>query len=336
VKNLTSLSLKYENYRLYILNQKLLPHKEIWEEILSPEDMIMAIQELKVRGAPLIGVAASLALANYSILCEKVGTGYTAYITALDNLRSARPTAVNLMQAMERMRFSKPEYSVENVFKMAVEIFEEDVQLCQNIAKIGAELIEDGDGILTHCNTGGLATVGIGTALGILREAFESGKKIHVFVDETRPLLQGGRLTTWELKKLGIPHTLICDNMAASLLATGKVQKVFVGADRIALNGDFANKVGTYNLAIACKYHDVPFYCAAPMTTTDFNCKSGKNIPIEMRTDREVLGVESAMGNLQWAPEGTHVWNPSFDVTPSELVTGWVLDKGFFKEAKWG
>jgi methylthioribose-1-phosphate isomerase len=331
VRNLQSLSLKYEQLNLFILNQKRLPQEESWELIQKPEDMIAAIQSLKVRGAPLIGVASALALANFAKTAD-----YKSYLHALDLLREARPTAVNLMQAMDRMRISKEEYSFETCLQRAIEIYDEDVELCEQIASRGEKLIEEGDGVLTHCNTGGLATAGVGTALGIIRKAHEKGKKLHVYVDETRPLLQGGRLTAWELEKLGIPYTLICDNMAASLMATGKVQKVFVGADRIALNGDFANKVGTFNLAIISKYHDIPFYCAAPMTTTDFHCRTGKDIPIELRKESEVRGAEGAFGDVIWSPKAAPVWNPSFDVTPAELVTGWILDKGYFKEARWG
>jgi methylthioribose-1-phosphate isomerase len=194
----------------------------------------------------------------------------------------------------------------------------------------GAELIEDGDGILTHCNTGGLATAGIGTALGVLRKAFESGKKIHVFVDETRPLLQGARLTAWELAKLGIPHTLLCDNAAASLMKAGKVNKVFVGADRIARNGDFANKIGTYGVAVLAKHHGIPFYAVAPLTTVDANCPGASAIPIEQRPPEEVRGARGSFGEVIWSPSASGAYNPAFDVTPASLVTAIVLDTGVF------
>ncbi|MEK6554298.1 MAG: S-methyl-5-thioribose-1-phosphate isomerase, partial [Bdellovibrionota bacterium] len=182
----------------------------------------------------------------------------------------------------------------------------------------------DGEQILTHCNTGALATAGWGTALGAIRKAHEQGKKIHVYVDETRPLLQGGRLTAWELAKLGIPHTLICDNMAGMLMAQGRVSKVFVGSDRIARNGDFANKIGTYSVAVLAQYHKVPFYVAAPFTTVDALTASGKDIPIEERNPKEVRG--------EMSPQDAPVYNPAFDVTPAELVTGWVLDNGVFNK----
>jgi methylthioribose-1-phosphate isomerase len=192
------------------------------------------------------------------------------------------------------------------------------------MASNGASLFESGEGVLTHCNTGGLATVGVGTALGVIRRAFEQGKKLHIYVDETRPLLQGARLTAWELQRLKIPFTLICDNMAASLMRQGFVQKAITGADRIALNGDFANKIGTYSVAVNAHHHGIPFFVAAPMTTVDLRCESGADIPIEERAAEEVRGG---------AAKDCAVYNPAFDVTPAKLVGGYVLDKGFFKTA---
>jgi len=207
---------------------------------------------------------------------------------------------------------------------IAHHIKDEEIVMCDRMAKHGASLVKDGDNILTHCNTGSLATIGVGTALGVIREAHRQGKKIHVYVDETRPLLQGGRLTTYELQKEGIPHTLICDNMAGVLMSQGKIQRVLVGADRIALNGDFANKIGTYSVAVLAKYHNVPFHPVAPMSTIDFACTSGKDIPIEQRKKTEVLG---AFG-VTWAPDQTEVYNPAFDVTPVELIESLILDSG--------
>ena len=209
-------------------------------------------------------------------------------------------------------------------------IFEEDVRLCEGMATHGAALIQDGEGILTHCNTGGLATAGIGTALGVIRRAHEQGKHIHVYADETRPLLQGGRLTTWELRKLGIPSTLITDSMAALLLRDGKVQRVLVGSDRVAANGDFANKVGTYGVAVQARYHGVPFHPVAPFSTVDLACPNGAAIPIELRDPAEVRGY----GKLRWAPEAMPTWNPSFDVTPVDLVTSLVLDRGIYSASE--
>ncbi len=327
---LDCLSLRWSHEKFEILNQTALPHNEVWEQIDSCDQMIEAIKTLKVRGAPLIGVAASLALAqsaqkNFDI--EKL-------LTEARKLYEARPTAVNLMNCMDRMTkvIKKNHTSKENVIQKAIEIFFEDIELCSQIAYHGADLINDGDHILTHCNTGGLATVGTGTALGIIRKAHEQGKKIHVYVDETRPLLQGARLTAWELQKLKIPMTLITDNMAAHLMSLKKVNKVFVGSDRIAANGDFANKIGTYGVAIHANYHQIPFYVAAPYTTVDFECASGEQIPIEQRTPQEVWGYKNQASETYWVPQNTPAYNPSFDVTPAKLVTGWVMDKGVYTQ----
>jgi methylthioribose-1-phosphate isomerase len=321
MKNLNALSIRYSEGELWILDQTLLPHKEVWIEIKKTEDMIEAIKKLKVRGAPLIGVAAALALAKLAT----DGANESEFLRAAKELRDSRPTAVNLMYAIDQL--IKFDYSVEAVVAKAEQLFLEDVDLCERMARNGEKFISDGDNILTHCNTGGLATAGIGTALGVIKKAFDSGKKIHVYVDETRPLLQGGRLTTWELENYGIPYTLICDNMAANIMAQGKINSIFVGADRIAANGDFANKTGTYNLAVLAKYHGVPFYCVAPYTTIDFECVSGDDIPIEMRESSEVRGVKGNFGQIEWAPKGGSVYNPAFDVTPKKLVTAWILDR---------
>lgn len=320
-----SLALKFSvsddlsNCKLEILDQTLLPHQEKWLQILTTDDMIEAIKQLRVRGAPLIGVAASLQLAQSAIQ----GTTQAELLNKAQALYDARPTAVNLMNCIDRIRSALiSDFNKKKIVELAIEIFNEDVRLCQKIADSGANLIEDGDQILTHCNTGGLATAGTGTALGVILKAHNQGKKIHVYVDETRPLLQGGRLTTWELQKHGIPMTLITDNMAAHLMSLGKITKAFVGSDRIAQNGDFANKIGTYSVAVNCKYHHIPFYVVAPMTTVDFNCVSGKSIPIEQRSPSEVIST--------WAPASSNVYNPSFDVTPAELTTGWVMDTGVY------
>src|SRR5690606_20047062 len=215
----------------------------------------------------------------------------------------------------------------------AEQLFAEDVALCQRMAEHGAALVQQGEQLLTHCNTGGLATAGVGTALGVINLAHQQGKNIRLWVDETRPLLQGGRLTAWECQQLGIPYQLICDNMAAMLMARGQVDRIFVGSDRIAANGDFANKVGTYSLAVLAHYHQVPFYVVAPHTTVDLACADGSAIPIEQRHGDEVRGVSGAFGSAIWAPEQANVFNPAFDVTPAELVTGWVLDTGVYSQA---
>ena len=324
---LTSLALRYDGERLEILDQTQLSQAEIWVNVTEPDAMFRAIQLLQVRGAPLIGVAAALCLGHLT----RRGVGEDWFRQTAERLRAARPTAVNLMWAIDRL-CGPTSYEPQWITQEAERIFHEDIELCQRIAENGEPLIETGENILTHCNTGGLATAGWGTALGVIRLAHARGKKIHVYVDETRPLLQGGRLTTWELEKLGIPYTLICDNMAASLMASGRVQRVIVGADRIAANGDFANKVGTYSLAVICDYHKVPFAVAAPYSTVDLSCPTGQEIPIEQRAPGEVRGVKSQAGQLEWAPATAAVYNPAFDVTPRQLVAHWVLDRGLFNQ----
>lgn len=328
---LESLALRFEyqspKVKLLVLDQTLLPLKEEWLLLSSVNETIAAIQQLKVRGAPLIGVVAALSLAQSALM----GTPQEQLLVEAQDLYDARPTAVNLMNCMSRMQKAvKENKSPEEITQLAEILFREDVQLCENLSQQGADLIKSGDSILTHCNTGGLATAGIGTALGVLRKAHEQGKTIHVYVDETRPLLQGGRLTTWELKKLKIPYTLITDSMAGHLMATGKIQKIIVGCDRIAANGDFANKIGTYSLAVLAQYHKIPFYVAGPYTTLDWECLSGNKIPIEERNAKEVLGVEGFFGAIQWAADGSAVYNPAFDVTPAHLVSRWILDFGVF------
>lgn len=331
MSEIKSLSLNWNENILLVLDQTQLPAKEVWLEMKTLPDFIKAIKSLSIRGAPLIGVSASLFLANLA----KRSFEKEALIVAALEIREARPTAVNLMVCIDRMiKKINQAATASEVIEEAKNIFWEDVKLCEKIAKNGAELIQDGDSIVTHCNTGALATAGVGTALGVLRyAAIEQKKKIHVYVDETRPLLQGGRLTAWELEKLNIPYTLITDSMAAFLMKNKKIQKAIVGCDRIALNGDFANKIGTYSLAVNCHYHQVPFYVAGPYTTIDFSCQSGHDIPIEERHAEEVQGFKQNHQQMIWAPEKSKVYNPSFDVTPAKLVSAWILDyKNFFKE----
>lgn len=326
---LECLSLRWTPQKFEILDQTALPAEEVWEEIKTCDQMIDAIKALKVRGAPLIGVAAALVLAQSA----KRGATTDQLLVEAQKLYEARPTAVNLMNAMNRMTdVIKSQATSDVIGQKAIEIFIEDVDLCSRIAENGADLIQDGDNILTHCNTGGLATAGVGTALGLIRRAHEQGKKIHVYVDETRPLLQGARLTAWELQKLKIPMTLITDSMAANLMSLKKVDKVFVGSDRIAANGDFANKIGTYGVAIHAHFHKIPFYVAAPFTTVDPDCPSGDKIPIEQRTPQEVWGYKSLTGETFWVPKQTPAYNPAFDVTPHQLVSGWVMDRGLFTQ----
>ena len=283
------------------------------------------IHALRVRGAPLIGLSASLLLA----LLAEHGMTRDALGQALEVLRAARPTAVNLMNNLDRMKqaLTQPDF-VAALGAEALRLVQEDRELCERIARAGSELVKPGSRLLTHCNTGGLATAGVGTALGVIARAHEAGKVANVWVDETRPLLQGGRLTAWELGELGVPYQLITDSMAASLMAQGQVDAVWVGADRIAANGDVANKIGTYSLAVLAKFHNVPFYVAAPQTTLDPACPNGAAIPIEQRAAAEVTGVAGSFGAVQWAPEDARVYNPAFDVTPAALISGWVLDSG--------
>lgn len=332
MRDLSSQALRREGGRLLVLDQRQLPRKEAWVACRDVDHMIELIRGLAVRGAPLIGVAAALALARLAAAGETA----MAWRAAAGRLRDARPTAVNLMAAVDRLLVAAgrpPKLDRMAVAAAAEAIFDEDVALCEAIARHGVTLLGQGETILTHCNAGALATAGIGTALGIIRRGFEQGRVAHVFVDETRPLLQGARLTAWELARAGIPHTVVCDNMAAALMASGRVHRVVVGADRIAANGDVANKVGTYGLAVLANHHRVPFLVAAPRTTVDPACPDGRGIPVEQRAADEVLGVACGSKVLRWCLPRTAVWNPAFDVTPAALITACVLDCGVWHPA---
>lgn len=328
MKTLLSRALCYRDNQLLVLDQKRLPASSDWIQCQSPQHMCAIIQSLQVRGAPLIGIAAALALADYA----QQGASITDIKQAAAELKASRPTAVNLMHCIDKQLHAL-EQSADPlaVITIAEDLFKEDAMLCHHIATHGEMLIADDDSILTHCNTGTLVTTGVGTALGVISYAAQQGKNVHVYVDETRPLLQGARLTAWELAQANIPYTLICDNMAASLMRAGKVQKIIVGADRIAKNGDFANKIGTYNLAVLAAYHGIPFYVAAPYTTIDFNCASGDAICIEERAPNEVRGVSGSFGSVIWSVADAPVYNPAFDVTPATLVTAFILDTGITK-----
>lgn len=310
------LSIKYKNGKLEVLDQTLLPHQEQWLHIENPEQMVDAIKRLAVRGAPLIGVAAAM---SWGLWAQNEASLESVF-AAGKSLRNSRPTAVNLMNAIDRMTraFEKSNHDRSWLLKEALAIFDEDIELCEKLAQQMATLIKDGDTLLTHCNTGGLATAGRGTALGGIKLAHEQGKRIHVYIDETRPLGQGSRLTAWELEKSQVPCTLICDNMAGFLMSKKKIDGIFVGADRIATNGDTANKIGTYSVAVLAKHHQVPFYIVAPSTTLDPECHHGDQIPIEERSESEVRG--------QVAPATVKAWNPAFDVTPHSLIRGIVLE----------
>ncbi|MDP4946354.1 S-methyl-5-thioribose-1-phosphate isomerase [Alishewanella sp. SMS8] len=329
MKNLSALSLKTHQGELYVLDQTLLPHQQQWLHCTTVTQMVTLIQRLQLRGAPAIGIGASLLLAYRATQ----GDSQAQLQKDAEILRAARPTAVNLMNNLDSMLEAIQQTDfVSATVACAEALFAEDVALCQLMAEHGAALVQPNEQLLTHCNTGGLATAGVGTALGVINLAHQQGKNIRLWVDETRPLLQGGRLTAWECQQLGIPYQLICDNMAAMLMARGQVDRIFVGSDRIAANGDFANKVGTYSLAVLAHYHQVPFYVVAPHTTVDLACADGSVIPIEQRNADEVRGVSGAFGQTLWAPEEAPVFNPAFDVTPASLVTGWVLDTGIYSQ----
>jgi methylthioribose-1-phosphate isomerase len=325
MQTLQTTSLRVSDNQLFILDQQALPQQSNWLDANSVEALVGHIHALRVRGAPLIGLSASLLLA---LLAER-GLNRDELLTALETLRASRPTAVNLMNNLDRMKLAlAQENYVTALVAEALRLIEEDKLLCERIALAGSALVKPGSRLLTHCNTGGLATAGVGTALGVINFAHRQGNVANVWVDETRPLLQGGRLTAWELGELGVPYQLITDSMAASLMAKGQVDAVWVGADRIAANGDVANKIGTYSLAVLAKFHGIPFYVAAPQTTLDPNCPNGEAIPIEQRAAAEVTGVAGSFGAVQWAPEDARVYNPAFDVTPATLISGWVLDTG--------
>ncbi|WP_105637658.1 S-methyl-5-thioribose-1-phosphate isomerase [Cronobacter dublinensis] len=325
MQTLQTTSLRVVDNTLWILDQQALPQQKNWLPADTVDALVGHIHALRVRGAPLIGLSASLLLA----LLAEHGMTRDALGQALEVLRAARPTAVNLMNNLDRMKqaLAQADYATA-LGAEALRLVQEDRELCERIARAGSALVTPGSRLLTHCNTGGLATAGVGTALGVIARAHEEGNVANVWVDETRPLLQGGRLTAWELGELGVPYQLITDSMAASLMAQGQVDAVWVGADRIAANGDVANKIGTYSLAVLAKFHHVPFYVAAPQTTLDPACPNGAAIPIEQRAAAEVTGVAGSFGAVQWAPEEARVYNPAFDVTPASLISGWVLDCG--------
>ncbi|MBK8178909.1 MAG: S-methyl-5-thioribose-1-phosphate isomerase [Planctomycetes bacterium] len=324
--------------RAVILEQTLLPREERYVELTTATEMFDAIRRLAVRGAPALGVAAAFGV----LLGIQHAADQTAHavVTLTEataaHLGKSRPTAVNLFWALERMvARARRDHTlratgsaiVEGLFEEARAIFEEDRATCRRIGEVGATLISHGQSILTHCNAGGLATADYGTALAPVYVAKEQGKDVHVFADETRPLLQGARLTAWELQAAGIPVTLITDSMAGRVMFEGRIQAVFVGADRIAANGDVCNKIGTYSVAVLAREHRIPFYVCAPLSTVDANLADGSQIPIEERDPREVtegFGVRTA-------PEGVAVYNPAFDVTPARLVTAIVTEVGLIE-----
>ncbi|MGE5552179.1 MAG: S-methyl-5-thioribose-1-phosphate isomerase [Bacteroidota bacterium] len=323
-------SLTWRDGRLILLDQTKLPAELTYEECRDFRDVAEAIRTLRVRGAPAIGVAAAFGLAMAAAEAAAQGRPIVPYLReAAAVLRATRPTAVNLAWALDRVlaRLARVGESPDLpgiVAREAQAIMAEDLAVNRALGRHGQALLRDGDTILTHCNAGALATVGYGTALGVVRAAVEAGKRVSVYAGETRPLLQGARLTVTELLAEGITVTLICDNMAAALMRRQKIDAVIVGADRIARNGDVANKIGTYGLAVIARHHGVPFYVAAPMSTYDANVATGAEIPIEERDPDEVRRV----GGTLVTPPAAPVWNPAFDVTPVELVTGVVTEHG--------
>ena len=310
---------------LRLIDQTQLPTALAYRDCRTVEDVWEAIKALRVRGAPAIGIAAA-----YGIVVG-VQDGARPLSKIADYLRGSRPTAVNLFWALDRMQrvgeLLPVSQRTARLLDEARAIHEEDRRMCHAIGRAGASLVAEGSGVLTHCNTGGLATAEYGTALAVLFTAADQGRRFRVFADETRPLLQGARLTAWELQQAGIDVTLICDNMAAQVMKEGRVQLVIVGADRIAANGDAANKIGTYGLAVLAQAHDIPFYIAAPSSTFDLNLPTGDGIPIEQRDPREVT---HSFGR-QTAPDGVAVYNPSFDVTPARLIAGLITEKGIIQ-----
>ncbi len=323
----------FRNDKCLMIDQRLLPGEEVWREYDHYLEVAEAIRTMVVRGAPAIGVAAAFgaAFGARDIAADSFDLFFVELGKICSILAGTRPTAVNLFWALERVRnFVRDRRELplkqikDGLLNLAQEMAAEDERINRAIGACGEALIPPKACILTHCNAGALATAGYGTALGVIRAAVEAGKDIHVFADETRPWLQGARLTAWELHRDHIPVTLICDNMAGFFMSRGEIDCVIVGADRIAANGDVANKIGTYSLAVLCKEHQLPFYVAAPLSTIDFSLADGTTIPIEERGPEEVM----LHGGKQLAPNGIKVRNPAFDVTPARLVTAIITEYG--------
>ncbi|PWL87424.1 MAG: S-methyl-5-thioribose-1-phosphate isomerase [Escherichia coli] len=309
-------NIKYENNKVLILDQTLLPNEEKYIEMRTKEDFYDAIKKLRVRGAPAIGIAAAYAMA----VIDEDKYELKKY------LDSSRPTAVNLSWATSEM--IKAYENGENLIEKAISIHKEDIEMCRKISEYGLSLLKDGDSLLTHCNAGALATSKYGTGLGPILLGKEKGYNFKVFSDETRPLLQGARLTSYELQKAGVDVTLICDNMAGLLMKKGMIDAVLVGTDRIAANGDIANKIGTSSVAVLAKYYNIPFYVLGPYSTIDFNCKSGDDIVIE---ERDADEIKEMFFEKPVALKETKCYNPAFDVTDHELITAIITEKGIVK-----
>ena len=327
--------LTWLGFKLLILDQTKLPQREIYVELTTYQQVALAIKELRVRGAPAIGVAAAygVVLGALEIEAKSRESFLRQLKVVMETIASTRPTAKNLFRAIQRMQTAaqtgrEPVQIARALIDEAEKIQAEEIEATQEITMLGAELIRDGATILTHCNTGPLATTGKGTALGVLMQAKAAGKRIHVIATETRPLLQGSRLTAWELKKAEVPFTLITDSMAGYFMKLGRVDGVIVGADRIAANGDTANKIGTYTLAVLAREHNIPFYVAAPTTTIDTAITTGDEIIIEERNPEEVTRIRG----IGIAPADIKVANPAFDVTPHHLITAIITEKGILRE----
>jgi methylthioribose-1-phosphate isomerase len=329
-------SIEWKDNHVRLLDQTFLPSRTVFIDIKDVGRMWEAIKSLRVRGAPAIGIAAAYGV--YLGIKDLPDRSYSNFEVELnricDYLASSRPTAVNLFWAIDRIKKTvhahrnDPLDSIKiRILKLAQTIHDEDKRMCKQIGLNGVELVQKGAQILTHCNTGGLATGQYGTALSVIYHAFEKHQDLHVWVDETRPLLQGARLTAWELMRYGIPMHLVTDSMAGHLMSTGKVDLILVGTDRVASNGDMANKIGTYSLAVLARYHNIPFYVATPASTIDLSVSSGNEIPIEERDGKEV----STIAGHQIAPAKVPVFNPAFDVTPAELITAFITEKGIIR-----
>jgi methylthioribose-1-phosphate isomerase len=330
-------TIEWKGDHVRLLDQRKLPLVVRYLDCRDASSIARAIRNMAIRGAPAIGVAAAMgiALAAKKIPSQRPEIFRRRIEKVCKQMGQTRPTAVNLFWAIDRMRKVIDQFQGDDLNRLrwrlekeALRIYREDLDANRKIGQNGKALIKNGDGVITHCNAGGLATAGYGTALGVIRAAWAEGKRFHVFVDETRPLLQGARLTAWELTQEKIPCTVITDSMAGSLMERGKVHLVLVGADRIARNGDTANKIGTYGLAVLAGWHHIPFYVAAPLSTLDLYLASGKDIPIEERDVREVTHFRGC----PIAPEGVQGFNPAFDVTPHSLIEGIITEKGIIRE----